>query len=225
MNDGTWFEIGADARCLDEACGKLRRVVVDPAARAVTHLVVEAEHRSGLGKLVPVGLVDSADPAIVLHCSRAEFEKLEAADETQLVPGTSGGYGTIGQLPEFPYYGTGLARMSVIDGLGGNSGVPVVHDLVPLGEMEMRRGDRVHATDGDVGRVHGLVVDPRTHQVTHVLLGEGHLWGSKEVAIPISAVEDMTEGIKLTIARDEVRDLSPVALDHDDPRSGRGSSD
>jgi hypothetical protein len=55
-----------------------------------------------------------------------------------------------------------------------------------LGEVEIRRGDHVHASDGDIGRVHGLVIDPRNHRVTHVLLQEGDLWGRKQVAIPIS---------------------------------------
>jgi hypothetical protein len=35
----TPFVIGADARCTDGVCGKLIRVVVDPVARRVTHLI------------------------------------------------------------------------------------------------------------------------------------------------------------------------------------------
>ena len=46
----------------------------------------------------------------------------------------------------------------------------------------------MHATDGDIGRVQGLVIDAKTRQVTHVLLQEGHLWGQRELAIPIGAV-------------------------------------
>ena len=59
-------------------------------------------------------------------------------------------------------------------------------DRVPEGEVEVRRGEHVHATDGEIGRVHGFVIDPTDHQLTHVLLDEGHLWGKKTVAIPIS---------------------------------------
>jgi len=36
--------------------------------------------------------------------------------------------------------------------------------------------------------VEGFVVDPADNKVTHVLLQEGHMWGRKEVAIPVSAV-------------------------------------
>ena len=78
----------------------------------------------------------------------------------------------------------------------------------------MRCGEQVHATDGDIGRVQGLVIDPRDHHVTHVLLQEGHLWGRKDVAIPIGAVTGVDDGIQLSITKDEVQDLPPVDIDH-----------
>jgi uncharacterized protein YrrD len=79
--------------------------------------------------------------------------------------------------------------------------------------VDVRRGDDVHATDGDIGRVQGLVIDPKDHHVTHVLLQEGHLWGKKEVAIPIGAVKEVAaDGVQLTLTRNQVRDLPPVDL-------------
>ncbi len=41
MAEMTSFTIGADASCSDGGCGKVICVVVDPVARAVTHLVAE----------------------------------------------------------------------------------------------------------------------------------------------------------------------------------------
>jgi len=78
----------------------------------------------------------------------------------------------------------------------------------------VRRGEHVHATDGAIGRVQGLVIDPSDYHVTHVLLDEGHLWGKKEVAIPISAVTGVADGVRLNLTKDEVRDLPAVDLDH-----------
>ena len=108
--------------------------------------------------------------------------------------------------------------------LGGNPGVEgelvsgvsetVTYDSIPLGEVAVRRGDRVHATDGEIGHVEGLVIDPRNHHVTHVLLQEGHLWGRKEVAIPITAVTGADDGIRLNLTKDGVRDLPPVDIEH-----------
>jgi hypothetical protein len=52
-----------------------------------------------------------------------------------------------------------------------------------------------------------------------VLLQEGHLWGRKEVAIPIGAVASTVGGIRLTIAKQQVQELPPVDIDHPDRRT------
>jgi sporulation protein YlmC with PRC-barrel domain len=83
-----------------------------------------------------------------------------------------------------------------------------------LDEVEVRRGEHVHATDGHIGRVHGLVIDANSHHVTHVILEEGHLWGRKEVAIPIGAVTGIDDGIRLNLTKQQVQDLPPVDIDH-----------
>ena len=210
----TPFMIGASVRCADGACGEVTRVVIDPVTRELTHLVVEPAGRQGLGRLVPLGLADAASGEIQLHCTIAEFEKLDAAEETQFVPGTKG-YAAYGpeQVLSWPWLSLGGNATVEGDSVAGVSET-VTYDTVPLGEVEVRRGDRVHATDGDIGHVEGLVIDPRNHHVTHVLLQEGHLWGRKEVAIPISAVSGADDGIRLNLTKDGVRDLPPVDIDH-----------
>jgi PRC-barrel domain len=79
-----------------------------------------------------------------------------------------------------------------------------------VGEAGVSPGDHVHALDGEIGEVQGFLVDPDDHKVTHVLLKEGHLWGRKEVAIPLSAVTGIAEGIRLNITKKQVEDSPPV---------------
>jgi len=134
-------------------------------------------------------------------------------EETEFLPG---GYGYVPYGPAeasaWPYYGLGSAAMNAQ--IGAAAPHVVRYDAVPLDEVEIRRGDHVHATDGSIGRVQGLVIEPANHHVTHVLLQEGHLWGHKQVAIPIRAVSAVEpEGIRLSISRAEVEDLPPVTLD------------
>ena len=173
------FTIGAEASCTDGVCGEVSRVVIDPVARAVTHVVVEPKHRQGLGRLVPLDLVDDTTGEVRLRCTIAEFEALDPAEETQFVPGSSG-YAAYGpdDVVAWPYYGLG----SGVDPTLVNTSQTITFDTLPLGEVGVRRGQPVEATDGSIGRVHGFVIDPRNRHVTHVLLGEGHLWGRKEVA-------------------------------------------
>jgi sporulation protein YlmC with PRC-barrel domain len=217
MAEVTPFVIGTKVSCSDGPCGEVSRVVVDPVARSVTDLVVEPDGRLGLGRLVPLDLVDATAEEVRLRCTLKEFEGLESAEDSQFVPGTQG-YGAFGpeQVVSWPYYGLGGMGVSG-DELAGVSQV-VTYDTVPLGEVEVRRGDPVHATDGNIGRVQGLVIDSRNRHVSHVLLQEGHLWGRKEVAIPISAVTGIDEeGMKLSLTKREVQDLPAVDIDHPQP--------
>ena len=113
-----------------------------------------------------------------------------------------------------PYYGAGMG-MGLGAGLGmAYAPLAVTYDTVPLDEVEVRRGEHVHATDGRIGKVQGLVIDPGSHHVTHVLLQEGHLWGRKEVAIPIGAVTGTADGIQLNLTKRQVEDLPPVDIHH-----------
>ncbi len=212
------YTIGAEVTCSDGVCGDLRRVVIDPVARVLTHLVVEPKHPPGLARLVPIDLVNATAEEIRLRCSAAEFDALEGAEETHFLPeaGEQMGYGA-GETLAWPYYGLGggVGGMGMggvgMGGVGMASPQVVVDDRVPAGEVEIRRGDHVHATDGNIGRVRGLVIDPQDHHVTHVLLDEGHLWGKREIAIPIGAVKDMAaDGVRLNLTKHEVRDLPPV---------------
>lgn len=216
MSDTNEFTIGRDVSCSDGICGELARVVVDPVARALTHLVVEPKRGRGQDRLVPVDLVDSAGDEIRLRCSTAEFDELENAEETRFLPGASGTWDyRQDQMLSWPYYGLGMGGMGM-GGMGmGMSPAPqtITRDRVPAGDVEVRRGEHVHAADGDIGRVQGLVVDPADHSVTHVLLEEGHLWGKKEVAIPIGAVTGVEDGVRLNLTKDEVAALPPVELD------------
>jgi hypothetical protein len=50
--------------------------------------------------------------------------------------------------------------------------------------------------------------------MSHVLLQEGHLWGHKEVAIPVTAVTGVEDGIRLNITKQQVENLPPVDIDH-----------
>ena len=197
------FTIGASATCSDGECGEVIRVVIDPIVRRLTHLIIEPTHRQGLGRLVPLELVASYNGNVMLRCSLEEFERLDMAEETDFLPGTVGyeGYDPANVMP-LPYFALGA----------GNTSLPVTYDKLPVGEVAVRRDVPVHATDGEIGRVHGVVIDPSDHLVTHVLLQEGHLWGRQEVAIPISAISDFGSDIRLNITKSEVQELPSVDL-------------
>jgi len=195
MAEETEFAIGAEASCVDGSCGEVSRIIVDPATETVTHLVIEPKHRRELARLVPVDLVDAAAGDIRLRCTLAEFDKLDAAEELAPVENVLGGLGVGGMMPPMGIPATVTT---------------VVYETVPVGETDVGPGERVHAIDGEIGRVLGFLVDPDDHRMTHVLLQEGHLWGRKKVAIPVSAVTGVENGIRLNLTKEQVEDLPPV---------------
>jgi sporulation protein YlmC with PRC-barrel domain len=194
MDEETEFAMGATASCVDGPGGKVSRVIIDPATETVTHLVIQPKHRLGVGRLVPLDLVETTAGDIRLRCTVEEFGGLEPAQETELIDDVTAGLGL------------GLnAPMGTISPMQ-----PIVQDVVPLGEADVDRGDPVYALDGEIGRIKGLMVDPDDHRVTHVLLEEGHLWGRKKVSIPASAVTGVANGIRLSLTKKQVEDLPPA---------------
>jgi sporulation protein YlmC with PRC-barrel domain len=213
MAEETQFAIGEKASCSDGPCGEVRRLIIDPATETVTHLVVQPGHQRKAARLVPVDLVEATAGEVRLRCTRAEFDKLEHAEEADIEEGL----GNSGLLGDALVYDAGGEAYSPV-GMGDLVDVgpapvkrrAVLRDVVPNGETQLRPGDSVHAVDGHIGRVQGFLVDPDDHRVSHVLLEEGHLWGRKEVAIPLSAVTGVDDGIRLNITKQQVENLPPV---------------
>jgi sporulation protein YlmC with PRC-barrel domain len=214
------FILGTRASCSDGPAGEVTRVILDPATRSVTHLVIDPGHDPGhegeVGRLVPLDLVAQTAGQITLSCTRDEFGRLDPAEDVELAEGSyGGGYGGAASVQGYGNVGSmGVGGSSSGLGIGMGTGHhqrTFVTNAVPLGEAEVARHEHVHALDGEIGQVEGFVVDPGSHQVTHVLLQEGHLWGRKEVAIPISAVTAVDEGIRLNLTKQQVADLPPVS--------------
>src|SRR5580693_3616174 len=94
MAEAEGFRIGAEASASDGVCGEVSRLVMDPVALTVTHLVIEPKHRRESGRLVPVHLVDTTTGQIRLRCTTAEFDKLDPAEEIDQVEGLDTGAAT-----------------------------------------------------------------------------------------------------------------------------------
>ena len=229
MTHSKLLPIGVSVTCEDGECGVLHQLVVDPLAGTVTHLVVEPPHRQGAGRLVPVGLISTSVRGMRLDCTLEQFGVLETAEDSKFLPGAPG-FGGPGseQVLSWPYSGLAVGGSSAaggsapsfagagalyrgldLEGMGAGPEL-LIEDRIPVAEIEVRRGERVHAPDGDIGKVQGLIVDVTDHRVSHVLLQERHLWGNKTVAIPFTEVRSVQDGVATEFTTDQIRDLPPV---------------
>jgi sporulation protein YlmC with PRC-barrel domain len=225
--NSTLFPAGAKVNCSDgQPCGKLTRVIIDPIQRTLTHLVVEPRQEER-GRLVPLHLAQTSTPELIeLECTPHEFNQLESAQDTDYFPmddrygpyyaGYGHGYGyAYGNAYFLPYYAYG--GMGYGHGWDRNS---ATYDAIPPGEVTIRRGDPVHATDGDIGHIAGLVIGTPAGEVTHVLLQEGHLWGKRDVSIPIGSVTRVGEVVEVGLSKHQLEELPSIDIDH--PETGQG---
>jgi hypothetical protein len=175
-------------------------VIVNPATQKITHVVVRAVRPSRGEHLVPMELVSNTTPELILlGCDRAAFTALPPFEQTDFVYTDVPHYATDPKLTLiWPYV---VPAQRVVDGTVRR---------VTEEELAVRRGARVHATDGRIGRVDEFLVDPETTQITHLIMREGHFWAPREVAIPVDFVAQVEEERVLLNCDKEAVAMLPV---------------
>jgi len=209
------LEIGASVSCTDEEVGELADVVIDPITKRVTHLVVQPRHEHGLARLVPIELAEgggAGKPAILLDCTVEEVRRLAPVQEFAFlrldefpVGDREWDVGVMDVLAQ-PYYESSLGPDNYSSGTG------IIYDRVPKGEVEIRRASSVTSADGrHLGHVDGFLVEG--DQITHIVLERGHLWGRRDITIPIGAVTKVeTDAVTLGLSKEEVEALDGVSV-------------
>ena len=197
--------IGVEARCEDGPCGRVRAAVVDPVGNRLIDIAVKPDGLHG-GHLVPADLIASIGDEVVLRCTKDEFVRLEPAEEAP-EPHTA----------SWPYTGEerGGGRFPIgVEGIERDTGYgnrTTIRDRIPEGGVELRRGEAVYATDGEVGRISGLSIRLPGAQLGHLLLNGGRWFGRKAIAVPIESARSFGDGIQLDLTREQVRALPELA--------------
>ena len=71
----------------------------------------------------------------------------------------------------------------------------------------------MEATDGRVGHVDEFLIDPKDDHITHIVLREGHLWGQRDVSIPVSEIERVEEdAVYLRISKRKIEALPAIPV-------------
>jgi sporulation protein YlmC with PRC-barrel domain len=180
--------LNAQVECTDGVCGCSEYVLINPVIDQVTHVVVKEDATPNTEYIVAVDFVtETKTDTIRLCCSKAELEKMDPFIKTKVIEEKVSertwayGGGSIGRGTNYylPYVTTEKTEYESVE-----------HQQIPPGELTVHRGTRVEATDGYVGKVDEFVVNPENGHITHLVMREGHLWGKKDVIIPLSMMED-----------------------------------
>jgi sporulation protein YlmC with PRC-barrel domain len=173
--------INAEIYCADGPCGRSTYVVIDPATRQVTHVVVKEDGFPFAERLVPLDrVIDSTPTSIQLRSACDELSDMERFIETEYLEGSEPFFGyTTEEYMLWPYFAPEM--------------IVTQRQRLPPGELAIHRGAAVHAADGRVGQVDEFLIDPQDEHITHLILREGHLWGKKDVTIPVSEIERIAD--------------------------------
>jgi sporulation protein YlmC with PRC-barrel domain len=192
--------LDVEVYCVDGLCGQSKELVLDRKTEEVTHLVVKEKHPPHTELLVPVNLVtETTSHRIRLRCAKDELAELQPFLKVEVV------------REEIPHYIPDPYLMPIE--VPESKWIIVKHESIPPGEVAVRQGARVEATDGHVGRLDELLVDPGTEQVTHLVMREGHLWGQRDVTIPVSEIDRLEENtIYLKLDKHQVEALPSIPL-------------
>lgn len=195
--------LNVDVHCVDGRCGRSTHIILNPTTEQVTHLVVREQWPSRIERLVPVNWVTvSTRDVIVLKQARERFNQLEPFNQTDFVYTDVPHHATDPKLTLIWPYAVPAKRL-----------VDEKMRRIPPGELAVRRGARVRATDGRVGQVDELLVDPEDGQITHLVLREGHLWGGKVVTIPVAQIDHIEEKVVyLRVDKKEIEQIPSIAV-------------
>lgn len=179
--------INSKVSCLDGFTGQSTHVILMPTTEKITHVVVVTGSYPETGYLVPVDrILGSTHDLIRLNCTREELLKMPIFDQVEFIPADASSDKNTSML--WPFFTPEAAYIRVEE------------ENIPANELVIRRGAGVEATDGHVGRVDEFLINPDNDGITHVILREGHLWGQRDISIPVSQIDhyqDNTVYLKL----------------------------
>ncbi len=194
--------VNAKVICADGPCGHSTYVILNPTTREVTHLVVKEQGFPYVERLVPLSeVVETGHRAVHLKCTRDKLEGMDQFIEMEFLPGAG------------PYSSYEATEYMMWPEVLPSGVVPLEHERIPPDELAVRRGAWVEATDGRVGVVDEFLVDPTNGQITHLVLREGHLWGKKDVTIPVSQIDHIEEdAVYLKLDKHSVEALPAILV-------------
>jgi hypothetical protein len=195
--------VNADVQCADGQGGHSTFVIINPVARQITHLVVKEATFPFSERLVPLDRVAGATPRrIRLRCTRSELAGMKNFVEYDYLPGAAphSGY-EADEYWTWPYV------------LPEELLIALEEKCIPPGELAVHRGARVEAADRHVGRVEEFLVDPASGHITHLVVREGHVWGQKDVTVPVAQIDRYEEEtVYLKLDKAGVEDLPTIPV-------------
>lgn len=196
------FKAGAEVFSADdEKVGSIRRVVIDPQTREVTHVVVEKGILFTEDKVIPVDWFDiTTEDKVILDMKERDVEGLPPFEEVHYIPWREAqareeyqqGDATEPYAETYaqPYLWYPPAHVNwwsypgyrTYFGVSEPPYVMVAERTVPVNTTPLKEGANVISSDGEhVGDVERIFADPETARATHFVIAEGLIFKDKKL--------------------------------------------
>ncbi|WP_428564014.1 MAG: hypothetical protein ACP59X_01460 [Solidesulfovibrio sp. DCME] len=170
----------APVQATDAAIGRVEHIIIDPHLGKATHIVVREDALPNTLRLVAEKYIASASPqGVHLNIPHKRVGALKEYIQTEYFS---------------PAYFLTLAKAEEVKLPMAPASWTVERPATPEGSVALAGHEPVRASDGKVGRVDGVLCDRHTGRVTHLLLRQGHLWGTREVQVPAGLVAGYEDG-------------------------------
>ena len=188
----------AEVHCSDGVVGISTYIIVNPINHQMTHLVVKKLLPPSTEVLVPVDQVEETTPDMIrLKCSRNDVGMMKPFEVEEYIRTKMPDYLNWPYVLPVGFYPEVAVKY-----------MPVKHQNIAMGEVAVRRGAQVEATDGYVGLVDELLINSNNMQVTHLVLRERHIFKNREITIPVSQINRVDEHtVYLKLDRQSVEQL------------------
>ena len=193
--------LNAKVSCLDGPCGQSTYLVLMPTNEEITHVVVRDDSFPETEYLVPIDRIAESTPeSIHLNCNREDLSKMPIFKQMEFIPSDSK------DIHESSYLFWPFVTPE-------SHGITLENEHISVNELAIRRGARVEATDGQVGRVDEFLINPGNNAITHLVLREGHLWGQKNITIPMSEIDRIEENtVWLKLDKQSIEALPAIPI-------------
>ena len=195
--------LDAKVQCTDGAAGHVSRIILNPVADQITHIVVKTHNEEHEVDIAEIASADEHE--VILNCSSQFVREQPDFIEVQYLRTPVEHY----EVETSVYNAAGYYTQPYVTMETYTS----KYENVPNDELTFTRGTLVYAEDERIGKIDEMVVDPTNYHITHIVLREGHLWGRKDIVIPVEHVKHIdAEGVHLNLMKTQVEALPTIPL-------------
>jgi hypothetical protein len=196
--------LNVPVKCTDGDGGKSTSIIMNPVSERVTHVVVQQPGLDGVQVMMPVDWITESTPEYIQ--ARCTLDELAHCDEFELLDYVPADDTVSTETLFWPY--------AVTEAVIPPPQPPVVmHENIPEGLLEMRRGSEVYAGDEtSVGKIDEFLIDAE-NRITHIVLRAGHWWGPYDVTIPVEQVDHFADGaVYLKLTPEQIDNLPRMTI-------------